>query len=180
MGIHNGTTEFVCTTPVSYTASGVPKESTLIVLQEPCMDHCKYSLKIKQMIMRVLMEVGQKRGEQTDISGDEVKGIDAEEHEQGTEELAGMLESVMLISETVDVSDFFEAFRAMVCMKSRRPIAMVDGEVGITDAIWQNLNPDDAYRMAIRWVAFFGMPSGDDQKTSSNSRSISQGQPKAV
>lgn len=179
MGIHNGTTDLTTKSPISYTDKGEVKETYSVVLQEPCMDHCKHSLKIKQMVMRVFMEVGRNRKEQDDVSGEEVKQLD-EGHEDSAEELASVLETLMLTSETVDVSDFFEAFRAMVCMKARRPIIMLDGVQAMTDAIWQNVNPDDAYRMAIRWTAFFGMPSGDGQKTTSNKPSSSSGQPMAV
>lgn len=179
MSIHNGTTDFTTKSPISYTDKGEVKEAYSVVLQEPCMDHCKHSLKIKQMVMRVFMEVGKNRKDAEDASGEEVKPLD-EGHDESSEELASVLETLMLTSETVDVSDFFESFRAMVCMKARRPIMMINGEQAMTDAIWQNVNPDDAYRMAIRWTAFFGMPSGGGQKTTSNKPSSSSGQPMAV
>lgn len=178
MSIHNGTTQFVCGTPVSFTANGEVKESQIVILQQHCMDHCGESLKIRQMVMRMFMEFREKRA--GDISGEEVKALDAEQHEENTDELAEMLESLIFMSDAVDAADFLETFRRMVCKKASKAIALIDGEVPVTDAIWNRLNPDDALRMAIRWTAFFGMPSIGDQKTSSSKQSSYPGQPKAV
>lgn len=181
--IYDGTTEFFSDRPVSYTAKGVVKETNAFTLCEPGMDHYKYYTRIKQMFMRVFKEMHEKRtggeifGE--DISGEELKGLD-ENHEQNSAEEAAALEMLLLVSEKVDVAEFIDAFRAMACMNSRKAIVRLDGEQAMTDAIWSNMHPDDGYKMAVRWAAFFAMPSADGQKTMSNKPSASSGQPKAV
>lgn len=176
--IHDGTTEFFSERPVSYTDKGVVKESNAFVLREPGMDHYKHYMRIKQMFMRVFQEVGEKRKE-IDIAGDEVKAIE-EDHEQNSAEFAELLEMLLLASEKVDASDFIDTFRAMACMASAKPIVMIEGEQRMTDAIWSTVHPDDGYKMAVRWAAFFGMPSGEGRKTSSSKLSQSSAQPKAV
>lgn len=179
--IHNGTTEFVSEHEVAYSCKGAEKLTSLFVLREPGMDHYKHYMRIKQMFMQVFQEVGEKRkgNDPQDISGEEVKAIE-EDHEQNSEEFAEMLEMLLLTSEKVDASDFIDTFRAMACMRANKPVVMLDGEQTMTDAIWSNMHPDDGYKMAIRWAAFFAMPSADGQKKSSNKPSASLGQVKVV
>lgn len=178
--IHEGTTDFSSDREVSYTSKGVERLTTSFVLREPGMDHYKHYMRIKQMFMQVFMEIGDKRKDGTaDISGEEVKAIE-EDHEQNSEEFAEMLETLLLTSEKVDASDFLDCFRSMACMRSTKPVVMLDGEQSMTDAIWSGMHPDDAYKMAIRWAAFFAMPSADGQKTSSSKPSASSGQAKVV
>lgn len=179
--IHDGTTEFFSEHEVSYSAKGVSKTTTEFVLREPGMDHFKHYMRIKQMFMQVFQEIGEKRKstDPEDISGEEVSAIE-DDHEQNSEEFAGVLEMLLLTSEKVSVPEFVETFRAMACMRANKPVVMLDGEQAMTDAIWMAMHPDDAYKMAIRWAAFFAMPSVDGLKTSSNKPSTSQGQAKVV
>lgn len=172
--IHDGTTEFFSAHGVAYSSKGVSTETNLFVLREPGMDHFKHYMRIKQMFMQVFQEIGEKRKstEPDDISGEEVAAIE-EDHEQNSEEFAGVLEMLLLTSEKIGVPDFVEAFRAMACMRANKPVVMLDGEQAMTDAIWMSMHPDDAYKMAIRWAAFFAMPSVDGLKTSSSKPSNS-------
>jgi hypothetical protein len=173
--IHDGTTEFFTEHEVSYSAKGVSKETNLFVLREPGMDHFKHYMRIKQMFMQVFREIGEKRkagDEPEDISGEEVQPIE-EDHQQSSEEFAEAMEMLLLTSEKVGVPDFVEAFRAMACMRANKPVVMLDGEQAMTDAIWMTMHPDDAYKMAISWAAFFAMPSADGPKTSSSKPSNS-------
>ena len=178
--IHDGTTEFFADHPVQYSRKGEVIQTNAFTLGEPCMDHYKHYTRIRQMLMRVFQEMGDKRKDMAqDISGEEVKAIE-EGHEQATEELAAALEVLLLTSERVDVAEFMETFRVMACMNSRKPIVTLDDEQRLTDAIWSNMHPDDGYKMAIRWAAFFAMPSDADQKTSSSKQSQSASQPRVV
>lgn len=178
--IHDGTTEFFSEHEVSYSCKGVAKKTNSFVLNEPGMDHYKHYMRIKQWFMQVFQEVGEKRKDLTDdISGDEVKAIE-EDHEQNSEEFAEMLEMLLLTSEKVEASEFLDCFRSMACMNAGKPVVMLDGEQTMTDAIWRTMHPDDGYKMAIRWAAFFGMPSADGRKTTSNKPSASLGQPRVV
>ena len=178
--IHDGTTEFFSEHEVSYSCKGAAKETTAFVLREPGMDHYKHYMRIKQMFMQMFMEAGEKhKNKSADISGEEVKAIE-EDHEQNSEEFAETLEMLLLTSEKIDASDFLDTFRSMACMKAGKPIVMLDGEQSMTDSIWSTMHPDDGYKMAIRWAAFFAMPSADGQKTSSNKPSASLGQAKVV
>lgn len=179
--IHEGTTEFSSQHEVSYSCKGVAKETTEFVLREPGMDHYKHYMRIKQMFMQVFQEIGDKRKDKDapDISGEEVKAIE-EDHEQNSSEFADMLEMLLLTSDKVEASDFLDTFRSMACMRASKPIVMLDGEQSMTDAIWSSMHPDDGYKMAIRWAAFFAMPSVDGLKTSSSKPSTSSGQVKVV
>ncbi len=178
--IHDGTTEFFSEHEVSYSAKGVSKTTTEFVLREPGMEHAKYYMPIKQLVMKAFMALGEKhKNKSDDLSGEEVKAIE-EDHEENSDEAAETLSAVFLISDVVDVSNFLETFRAMACMGGNKPIVMLDGEQRMTDAIWSAMHPDDGWKMAIRWTSFFAMPSLDGLKTSSNKPSTSQGQAKVV
>lgn len=179
--IHDGTTEFTSQHEVSYGAKGVTKETSLFVLREPGMEHAKYAMRIKQMVMQIFQELAAKRGtdEMADISGEEVKPIE-DDHEQNSEETAEGFEAMFMMSEKIEVSDFLECFRAMACMRASKPIVMLDGEQTMTDSIWQSLSLNDGYKMAIRWTAFFAMPSADGPKKSLNKPSASSGPAKVV
>lgn len=178
--IHDGTTEFFSEREVSYSCKGAIKETNMFVLREPGMDHTRYSLRIKQMFMQMFMEAGEKhKDKEADISGEEIKAIE-EDHEPRSEEFAATLEMLLLTSTKVDAYDFLECFRAMACARASKPVVMLDGEQSMTDAIWSTMHPDDGYKMAVRWAAFFAMPSADGQKTLSNKPSASSGQAKVV
>lgn len=178
--IHEGTTEFFSEHEVSYSSKGVSKTTHSFVLREPGMEHTKYYMAIKQLVMKAFMEIGEKhKNKSDDLSGEEVKAIE-EDHDEKSEESAETLAAVFMISEVVDVSSFMETFRAMACMGGNKPIVMLDGEQRMTDAIWSTMHPDDGWKMAIRWTSFFAMPSVGGPKTSSNKPSTSQGQAKVV
>jgi hypothetical protein len=178
--IHEGTTDFFSEHEVSYSAKGVSKETHSFVLREPSMEHAKFYMPIKQLVMKAFMALGEKHKNQSnDLSGEEVKAIE-EDHEEKSEEAAETLGAVFLISDVVDVSNFMETFRAMACMGGNKPIVMLDGEQRMTDAIWSGMHPDDGWKMAIRWTSFFAMPSVGGQKTLSNKPSTFQGQAKVV
>lgn len=179
--IHNGTTEFISDNEVSYSAKGEQKLTSLFVLREPGMEHCKYAMRIKQMVMQIFKELSEKRGDAgvQDISGEEVKAIE-DDHEESGDEIAEGFEAMFMMSERIEVSEFLECFRAMACMRASKPVVMLDGEQAMTDAIWQHLSLNDGYKMAIRWTAFFAMPSADGQKKSSNKQSALLGQAKVV
>jgi hypothetical protein len=178
--IHEGTTEFFSEHEVSYSAKGVSKETNLFVLREPGMEHAKFYMPIKQLVMKAFMALGEKHKNQSDdLSGEEVKAIE-EDHDEKSDEAAETLAAVFMISDVVDVSNFMDTFRAMACMGGNKPIVMLDGEQRMTDAIWSTMHPDDGWKMAIRWTSFFAMPSVGGQKTLLSKPSTSQGQAKVV
>lgn len=178
--IHDGTTEFFSDHEVSYSCKGAIKQTTAFVLREPGMDHYKHYMRIKQQFMQMFMEAGERhKDKEADMSGEEVKAIE-DDHDQRSEEFAATLEMLLLTSTKVEASDFLDCFRAMACMKASKPVVMLDGEQSMTDAIWSTMHPDDGYKMAVRWAAFFAMPSADGQKTMSNKPSASLGQAKVV
>ena len=65
------------------------------------------------------------------------------------------------------MADFIGTFEKMILKPARKPIAKVNGEVVMTSTLWNNLNPEDAYNMALRWCAFFAMPSQEGTKITS-------------
>lgn len=178
--IHDGTTDFFSDHEVSYSKKGVETQTTSFVLREPGMDHAKFYMPIKQLVMKAFMDLGEKhKNSREDLSGEEVKIIE-DDHEEKSDEAAETLGAIFLVSDVVDVSNFMETFRAMACMQCDKPIVMLDGEQRMTDAIWRTMHPDDGWKMAIRWTSFFAMPSADGQKKSSSKLSTSPGQAKVV
>lgn len=178
--IHNGTTDFESVHEVAFTLKGEVRQTNSFVLREPGMDHYKFYMRIKQMLMQAFVEMGEKHKKgDVDISGEEVKAIE-DDHEENSEEFAEVLGMLLLTSSKVDASEFMEVFRAMACMRSVKPIVLLDGEQAMTDPIWSTMHPDDGYQMAIRWAAFFATPSVDSQKKSSSTLSTSSGQVKVV
>lgn len=185
MGIEDGTTEFYLSRPIEYKSGGGSEHTSLIVLKEPCMDHVKHYLKLKSLIMRAQMELAKQAGEINklrDSIGDVVKPIteEAEALEAQTDEMDEAISLSLQAADNVDIGEFIKTFEAMACLKGRKSICMIDGKQAMTTALWANLKPDDAFKMAVRWCAFFGMPSVGGAKTTSGQQSESAIQRTAV
>lgn len=178
MSVQDGTCKFDLTRVVKYHSHGQPQEADYVILKEPCMDHVSFYLKLKQMITRSQMELAKQAGEINklrDSIGDVVKTLDedADRIESETDMLHDGIVLALESSETVDISKFMETFAKMACLKARKSICMVGGELAMTSAIWSNLKPDDAFNIAVRWCSFFAMPSEGGVKISSDQPSES-------
>lgn len=178
MGIEDGTTEFELTRPIEYSRNGSAQPTTLIVLREPGMDHVKYYLKLKQMLMRAQMELAKQAGEINklrDSIGEEIKPLsdDVEAIEAGADDMTGAISMALQAAESVDIGEFIETFEHMATMKARKPIVLVDGHQAMTQSLWALLKPDDAFNMAVRWCSFFGTPSEGGDKITSDPQSDS-------
>lgn len=172
MGIEEGTTEFKLTRALEYRLNGQAELADHILLREPGMDHVKHYLKLKGLIMRSQMDLAKQAGEINklrDAIGEEVKPIvdNSADIEAKADDMTEAVTLALQASESVDIGEFIETFEQMACMKARKPIALVNGHQAMTQALWANLKPDDAFAMAVRWCSFFGMPSGEGGKTSS-------------
>lgn len=170
MGIEDGTTEYKLQRELEYRHKGNAQIARFVVLREPIMDHVKHYLKLKQMIMRAQMELAKQADEINklrDAVGHEVKPFteDAERIEKEADDMAEAIGLALQAAESVDIGAFIDTFQAMACMKSRKSICIIDDTVQMTDALWSNLYPDDAFNMAVRWCSFFGMPSTEGDKT---------------
>lgn len=178
MGIEDGTTEFKLTRPIEYRVNGEVAMAGMVELREPCMDHVKHYLRLKQLLMRAQMELASQADEINklrDSIGEEVKPIDqdVENLERQAEDMAPALALAIQAAKNVSIEDFIETFAAMACLKARKPLAMVDSRQAMTQALWATLKPDDAFNMAVWWCSFFATPSEGGGKTSSGQQSDS-------
>jgi len=178
MGIEDGTTEFTLIRPIEYRLNGSAESTSNVLLREPCMDHVKHYLALKQMIMRAQFDLAQRADEinkMRDNIGEEVKpfGQNVADLEAQAEENANLIAIALQASGAVDIGDFIGTFETMACMKARKPICLVDGRQAMTGALWAMLYPDDAFHMAVRWCSFFAMPSAEGLRTTSGPQSDS-------
>lgn len=172
MGIEDGTTTFTLSRPIEYRVNGQPEFTDQILLKEPGMDHIKYYLKLKQMIMQAQFGMMKAAGDLNTIReqiGEEVKPFteDVTALEAQTPEIEEGITLCMEASEKADLPGFVATFEAMACLKGRTSVCMIDGKQAMTAALWATLKPDDALKIAVRWCAFFVMPSAGGVKISS-------------
>ena len=103
--------------------------------------------------------------------------------EQSIEDMASAF-ALMLNASSVDIWDFVATFEQMVLTPVKtRAICKLDGQLNISLAnkpIWERIHPDDMLDMAMRWCAFFVMPSQEGQPTTSEMPSESPTEPMVV
>ena len=178
MGIEDGTTEFKLTKPIEYRLNGSAELSDTVLLREPCMDHVKHYLKLKQFIMRAQMELATQIteiNELRDSIGEEIKPLnqEVENLEQQAAEIAPAIGLALQAAKSVAIDEFIGTFETMACMKARKPIALLNGQQALTQSLWSTLRVDDAFNMAVWWCSFFAMPSDVQGKTTSVQQSES-------
>ena len=81
MSIKDGTCEFQLTRGVNYKSQGSTELAETVTLKEPGMDHIKFYMKLKQMIMRSQMELAKQASEINKLKntiGEEVKSLNQE------------------------------------------------------------------------------------------------------
>jgi hypothetical protein len=180
MSIQDGSIEFPLTRPIKYKFDNQTHEATHVKLQEPGMEHCQFCDKIEQMITKAQMDYTEKIGVQQSDVGDVVKPFheQAAEEEVNTEDMAEALAVVLKDSNRVDYSKFNATFAKMACVNNpKKSICLIDGRLAMNSTLWANLCLKDAKAIALRWAAFFVMPSEEGGKNSSEQPSTSQPQP---
>lgn len=183
MGIKEGTCKFYLTRGVDYKHNGSNVTAGHVLLKEPGMDHIKHYMQLRQMITRAQMELAKQAGEINklrDAIGEEVKPLSEETERIEAEDMSEGLSLALQAAESVDIGKFIDTFEKMATMKGRSSVCLVDSETAMTHFIWGNLKPDDAFNMAVKWVSFFGMPSGEGGKTISGQPSESHTEPTEV
>ena len=143
------------------------------------MEHIKFYLRLRQMLTRAQMELAKTAGSLQSDVGEVIKPIqdDVDKIEADTDEVFNMYKICIEASETVDIAQFHSTFKNMVCVTARKGVCMVDGKRSMTEALWNQLTPDNAFDMALRWCSFFAMPSLGGEKTTSEQRPESPTQP---
>jgi hypothetical protein len=177
MSIQDGSIEFPLTRPIKYKFDNETHDATHVILQEPGMEHCQFCDKIEQMITKAQMDFVQKSGERQSMVGEIAKPFQeqAEEIESKSEDMAEALAIMLKDSDRVDYSKFNTTFEKMACViNPRKSICLIDGRLAMNSTLWANLCPKDAKAMALRWTAFFAMPSEEGEKTTSEQPSESQ------
>ena len=175
MGIVEGNTAYKLKRKLPYKSSGGSAVADMVELREPGQEHAKYYLRLKQMLTQAQMSLAKHAGmmqEAQQAIGDIVKPLKDSVDDleaQADEDNDGI--SLALMSSDIDISAWMTAFKNMACSHVRQSMCMVDGKVPMTSALWDNLHPDDSFDMSIRWISFFGMPSEEGQKTSSDQQS---------
>lgn len=169
MGIKSGDFTFILEQPLEYNFEGKKNEADHVILKEPGMEHISFYLRLRQMLTRAQMELAGKAQQLQDEVGEVVKPIqdDVDRLEAETDEVFNMYKICIEASETVDSSQFHSTFKKMVCVVAKKGICMIDGKRSMTEAIWNQLTPDNAFDMALRWCSFFAMPSIGGEKTTS-------------
>jgi hypothetical protein len=180
MSIQDGSIEFPLTRPIKYKFDNETHEATHVILQEPGMEHCQFCDKIEQMITKAQMDYTEKIGMQQSEVGEVVKPFheQVEEAEVKPEEMAEALAVVLKDSNRVDYSKFNITFAKMACViNPKKSICLIDGRLAMNSTLWANLCPKDAKAIALRWAAFFVMPSEEGGQTTSEQQSTSQKPP---
>ena len=169
MGIKEGEFQFNLKKPLKYKFDGGVHEANFVILKEPGMEHIKFYLRLKQMLTKAQMELATKAGKIEESMGEIVKPFTEEidKIESQSDEIYAMYSISIQASDTVDSWQFQKTFQDMVCTIAKNGICMVDGKLSITKEIYNNLSPDDAEEMALRWCSFFAMPSLEGKKTES-------------
>jgi len=176
MAVENGSTEYTISTPFAYYSKEQSGEilASHLVMYEPAYEHSKYAYKIQQRITRLLMEIKERQGEMNDASaGEEVKAMheEAKSIEENADGLAEAIGIGLMMSEKVDMSEFVELWSDMVTAPSERQIVLIDGHIPLNNVTLKRMNPNDVLGAAVRWAAFFGMPSWM-QNSASAGRSV--------
>lgn len=162
--IEDGTTEYRIQRPFKYSHKGASLEAEFCELFEPGMEHAKYYLKLKQMVVRaqleaakVAKELGFSEGDEMGMAGEEVQPMhdQTDEIESQAEEMEGLLLTTLQMSEKVDISQFVEIFSKMCFANSKKNICMVDGKEKMTEVLFNRMHPEDAFSLAVRWASFF-------------------------
>jgi len=183
MSIKDGEIEHELSRPLDYKFMGNSEVANHVVLKEPTMDHVKFYSKLKQMVVKAQLELAKNSGELKKMSdgiGEVVKPLDetAKTIEEEFEDTAAGLKFSLETSDKVDLSVFMETFKGMVLAPgAKKTICSVEGKVVMTDALWNKLKPDDAIEIAVRWCAFFAMPSDGGEKTTLEPESGSHTEP---
>ncbi len=180
MSIEDGQKLYMLKHGLSYSVKGETKKAQFLELREPGMSHSRGYLKIKQMVTGLMMNSAKAfEGMDLDpddiISGTQVKKlheVNTDEHEDECDKLADMLSYCFGLTNEVQLCNFVEEFQKIACRSAQKSICVVDGETPMSSAIWEELHPEDAEGAALKWAAFFTMPS--DLKGASGSDNASE------
>lgn len=162
MSIENGTVEYRLKNPFKYAHGGDSQcESKYLELNEPTMEHFKHYSKLKQMLTRAQFDfaaMAQNMGmsDANDMSGEEVKPFhESSSDHESTEENEEAIKLCIQTSDKVDLFEFVDTFRKLIIARTRKPICMVDSVEKFTESMWDKLNVDEAFNIAVRWCSFF-------------------------
>lgn len=172
MTIHEGKTEYFLSRPLNYSYKGESRETRVIELREPSMEHVSEYTKLKQMLGRAQMELAERSGQlqramDAPQAGEEVKSFGDQAEEIEAETMAEAFTLAILSSERVDAAEFVNTFQKMACKMNARSVCIIDGEQQMTGALWSKLHPDDGLNMAVRWCSFFATASEGAAKSTS-------------
>lgn len=167
MSLEDGQKLYMLKKPLTYRVKGETKKAQFLELREPGMSHSRGYLKIKQMVTGLMMSSakafdGMGLDRDDIISGTQVKKlheVDAKKHEEESDQLAEMISYCFGLSSEISLANFVEEFEKIACRSAQKSICVVDGETPMSPAIWEDLHPEDAEGAALKWAAFFTMPS---------------------
>lgn len=167
MDLANGKHDFHLTRPIMVHFSGDgDKEVTLIELHEPSRVHLKKASRLKQMVVKAMMDASKfsdksEDEEEEEVDGEEVKPIHEktdEEHKKEAAELAKVLKMALLASD-IDFGEFNETFIAMALKSSKKELLLLDGKVPIKSTHFDDMSVSDIESLAVTYASFFLMPS---------------------
>ena len=133
MGIKSGDFTFKLRKPLKYKFDGDSHEADHVVLKEPGMEHLKFYLRLKQMLMRAQLELAGKASQLEEVAGEVSKPFkdQVDEIESQTEDVYQMYSVCIQRAESVDIGQFIGTFEKMVCLVARKGICMIDGRLSM-------------------------------------------------
>ncbi len=135
--------------PVGFANNGSKDEITTIILSSPSANQLQASRKLKQHVMRGLMDISNRNKGNSETlddtqADDEDVSIDAKAY------------IAMLYSSSLDIEEYFNAFKDLL----RKGVAKInDTDVKLITDLYDELSPEDAENILGEYIANFLIPS---------------------
>ena len=188
MGIREGNTTYQLQKSFQYKLGGQPMDATHIVLREPMSEHRHGFWVLSSHIMKAQVAAIKLAGdlkEAQDISGSESRTLHDsvdEIEKEASDKASEMTLKMLLLSSDINIEHFMDTFFKMVTKKSRKALAIVDGEESapLNSVLIERMHPEDQLCLAVRWCSFFVMWEMSSQENTSSDAQGLHSQPKVV
>lgn len=179
----DGSMEYPLEHTVKYSSDGQFVDAVFLEFAEYSGPHRKEYFKLKQTITSVFMAVQKFSEGRKDVAeAKEQKALsDKTDAEQSADanDLFDLVSFGMSLDATIDIEEFVETFKAMVC-NARKPLCKIDGKTNIRAETWDGMHPDDQLNAAVRYCCFFGIGLGKIIGDGRNTATTSHTQVKAL
>ncbi|KKN52104.1 hypothetical protein LCGC14_0615780 [marine sediment metagenome] len=138
--------EFELEEPIQYAVDGGTSEATLVILKAPTTRNRRDCLFLKQQFLRALHEVSGEQDSKKKKTEEPEDETDTKEEEPDPEEVA-----ILIGSSSVDLGEFFDRARALMCRGS----AFIEGKVEMTTELFDRMSMEDSERMIGSYMVNF-------------------------